>query len=141
LVDLRARQYDPNLGRFLTPDPLGPQDGNGTYVYVGDNPLGYTDPTGLKRGGCLSVWCFVRDNPLPFITYAATDSAGLGLMGGSGWIYRSCNAAKEITAIEKIIAPTHCVAFAGQMWGIGAGMVGAASAAEKRNYEQWASRQ
>jgi hypothetical protein len=32
LVDLRTRQCDSGLGRFLTPDPLGPQNGNGSYV-------------------------------------------------------------------------------------------------------------
>ncbi|MGH9655853.1 MAG: RHS repeat domain-containing protein [Bryobacteraceae bacterium] len=46
-----ARYYGSNDARFLTPDPLGgklvnPQTLN-KYVYVADNPLSYTDPTGL----------------------------------------------------------------------------------------------
>ncbi len=46
-----ARWYDQNTGRFLTRDPLGadvsdPQTMN-PYAYVSNNPLGYTDPTGL----------------------------------------------------------------------------------------------
>jgi RHS repeat-associated protein len=50
LVYLRARQYDPDLGRFVSLDPvLGalavPQTLN-RYAYVVNNPLKYTDPTG-----------------------------------------------------------------------------------------------
>jgi RHS repeat-associated protein len=62
LSNLRARQYDPTTGRFLSPDPLGPQNAASTYAYVADNPLGYTDPSGLKPRGntCSSPWCFVK---------------------------------------------------------------------------------
>jgi RHS repeat-associated protein len=40
-----ARYYDPDLGRFITEDPA--HDGQNWYVYAGDNPLTFTDPTGL----------------------------------------------------------------------------------------------
>jgi len=48
---LRARYYDPELGRFLTRDPVcgspnDPQSLN-RYAYVGNNPVNLTDPTGL----------------------------------------------------------------------------------------------
>ena len=39
-----ARQYDPTLGRFLSVDPK--REGASPYVYAGNNPLGYVDPTG-----------------------------------------------------------------------------------------------
>jgi RHS repeat-associated protein len=50
LVYLRARQYDPDLGRFVSLDPVlgslsAPQTLN-RYAYVVNNPLKYTDPTG-----------------------------------------------------------------------------------------------
>jgi len=48
---LRARQYDPTLGRFLSPDPLpGPltEPAVGAYVYVRDNPVNLVDPSGLE---------------------------------------------------------------------------------------------
>ena len=47
LVDMRARPYSPELGRFLTPDPLAHQGGMNLYAYVGNNPLRYRDPLGL----------------------------------------------------------------------------------------------
>lgn len=49
LYDLRARAYDPTLGRFLSPDPEAnpylPQTLNG-YAFGLNNPLRYRDPTG-----------------------------------------------------------------------------------------------
>ncbi len=50
LVDLRARTYDPELGRFLTPDawPGDPTSGQTTnrYTYLANDPLNATDPSG-----------------------------------------------------------------------------------------------
>ena len=50
LVYLRAKYYDPSIGRFLTadsivPDPLKSGGWNG-YIYVGNNPIAFTDPSG-----------------------------------------------------------------------------------------------
>jgi RHS repeat-associated protein len=42
----RARYYDPELGRFLTEDPLGFQAGINFYAYVGNNPINANDPSG-----------------------------------------------------------------------------------------------
>lgn len=47
----RARHYDPTLGRFLQPDPLGYVDGFNLYAYVGNNPINYWDPYGLFSWG------------------------------------------------------------------------------------------
>ncbi len=41
---LRARYYNPRLGRFLTEDPV--RDGNNWYVYCNNNPVRYVDPSG-----------------------------------------------------------------------------------------------
>ena len=41
-----ARYYDPLLGRFLQADTV--LDGMNRYAYCGNNPVMYTDPTGLK---------------------------------------------------------------------------------------------
>ncbi|MEA2623561.1 MAG: hypothetical protein QOH61_2471 [Chloroflexota bacterium] len=50
LINLRARLYDPTLGRFLSRDTFlgvasAPQSHN-PYAYAQDNPLRYTDPSG-----------------------------------------------------------------------------------------------
>ncbi|MCA8924963.1 MAG: RHS repeat-associated core domain-containing protein, partial [Planctomycetes bacterium] len=48
LYDLRARTYDPVLGRFLTPDPLSFAGGINLYVYVENDPTLRRDPLGLS---------------------------------------------------------------------------------------------
>mgnify|MGYP005846566911 CR=1 FL=1 len=46
-----ARYYDPALGRFVQADTLVPEPGNpqalNRYAYVNNNPVRYTDPTGM----------------------------------------------------------------------------------------------
>jgi len=47
LTYMQARYYDPVIGRFLQPDPVGYADGLNVYAYVGNDPVNNTDPTGL----------------------------------------------------------------------------------------------
>ncbi len=43
----RARYYDPNVGKFISEDPIGIDGGDfNLYRYVRNNPLNFTDPTG-----------------------------------------------------------------------------------------------
>ena len=44
-----ARYYDPELGRFMTPDPIS--DDWTPYSYVRNNPIMNNDPTGMMAGG------------------------------------------------------------------------------------------
>ncbi|MFD3648648.1 RHS repeat-associated core domain-containing protein [Streptomyces cyaneofuscatus] len=59
LYHFAARYYDPNIGRFTTPDPSG-QEKN-PYLYAAGDPVNEIDPTGLLFGidldinwGCLA---------------------------------------------------------------------------------------
>ncbi len=52
LIYLRNRYYDPEIGRFISPDPIfgsimDPQALN-PYVYANNNPINFNDPLGLK---------------------------------------------------------------------------------------------
>lgn len=47
----RARMYDPRLGRFLQPDPVGYTAGMNLYAFTGGDPINFLDPSGLGRNG------------------------------------------------------------------------------------------
>ena len=72
LVDMGARVYDPQLGRFLTPDPqvtgAHPAQAWNRYAYVSNNPLTSTDPDGHEECADCTFW----------------DEGGGGGWGGSG---------------------------------------------------------
>jgi RHS repeat-associated protein len=52
LVRLGARDYDAQTGRWTAKDPIRFRGGDANlYLYVGANPLQYTDPTGLGAAG------------------------------------------------------------------------------------------
>jgi len=81
LYYLRARHYNPALGRFMTRDPFAglvqvPQTLH-PYVYVGNNPINLTDPSGqfaplvlvgigagsFVVGGGVAAWNYRQANP------------------------------------------------------------------------------
>lgn len=51
LLFLRARYYNPLIGRFIVKDPLGITAGVNAYAYVGNDPVNYTDSQGLLEQG------------------------------------------------------------------------------------------
>ena len=55
-----SRAYDPETGRFCTPDPIAPTPGNpqalNRYSYVYNNPLKYVDPSGHSPEWFNEAW-------------------------------------------------------------------------------------
>lgn len=47
LLYMRARYYDPKLGRFITKDPIGFLGGLNLYKYAMNNPVNWIDPNGF----------------------------------------------------------------------------------------------
>ncbi|WP_151763982.1 RHS repeat domain-containing protein [Acinetobacter soli] len=45
------RYYNPELGRYMEPDPIGLEGGLNPYVYADNNPLSNVDPSGLQSVG------------------------------------------------------------------------------------------
>ncbi|HBY01724.1 MAG TPA: hypothetical protein DEG92_04150, partial [Rikenellaceae bacterium] len=50
LYNFRARWYSPELGRFISHDPIGYADGMNMYEGFRGNPVRYTDPMGTIAG-------------------------------------------------------------------------------------------
>ena len=57
LIYMGARYYDPRIGRFLQPDPVGFVEANihsfNRYAYANNNPYRYKDPDGQESVGTL----------------------------------------------------------------------------------------
>jgi RHS repeat-associated protein len=49
----RARYYSPQLGRFISQDPIGFNGGLNWYAYADGNPISEVDPTGLAGLGII----------------------------------------------------------------------------------------
>jgi RHS repeat-associated protein len=53
LYHYKARVYDPMMGKFLQPDPIGYGDGLNVYAYVHGDPVNAKDPNGLWEDICV----------------------------------------------------------------------------------------
>jgi len=97
---MNGRVYDPTLGRFLSADPFvagaGDAQAYNRYSYVGNNPLGATDPTGffslkdaLKIVAIVVVGVVTAGAGLVAIGAASSLWAGMGMVAtmsfGTGW--------------------------------------------------------
>ena len=78
------RAYDPELGRWLSVDPIGEAGGLNLYGYVGNDPVNWIDPDGLDRWivGQFHTGIVVED-PTSSTCYSRYD------FGPSGfpWVY------------------------------------------------------
>ena len=57
----RHRYYDPQIGRYVSKDPIGLLGGLNQYAYA-PNPIGWIDPIGLARCNCVPK---CTDNTVP----------------------------------------------------------------------------
>ena len=71
LVHMNGRIYDPEIGKFLSADPTlqfpESTQGYNRYVYAGNNPLTFTDPSGFSfwKRLMMVVGSFLSHLPLP----------------------------------------------------------------------------
>jgi RHS repeat-associated protein len=78
LVYMKARYYDPSVGRFISADPLRPKDGDhfsfNRYAYGNNNPYTFIDPTG--KSALSNFWASV-------MTSLGLSLAAHGVSGGA----------------------------------------------------------
>jgi len=65
--------YDPETGRYLSPDPIGLDGGLNLYAYVENDPVNYVDPWGLWSVG-VGAYAVVGGETF----YASTTCCKLG---------------------------------------------------------------
>ena len=88
LYYLRARYYDPEIGRFLSQDPV--PSGN-PYAYVGNNPVRFVDPSGnagIVPGGNPFGGCAIGSFN-PFCNSgggAGAGAGGIAIIAGTIWV-------------------------------------------------------
>jgi RHS repeat-associated protein len=116
LYYVRARYYDPAIGRFISEDPIGLEGGINTYAYANNSPTNAGDPTGLATYFCV-YWANSKGEIVSIIWCAPlyTNGGGEGRQrpeggggGGSGRARRriDCPAhmpAKDCQAFSKAI--------------------------------------
>lgn len=100
-LHLRARQYDPDTGRFNGVDPVsqGAGDAAGSsYAYVGNRPGMFTDPSGMipnpisavvspVRTGWSAVSNYVRNDPSAQFLHGEAIGAGLLVLNTGATAY------------------------------------------------------
>ena len=131
LVYLGARWYDPELGRFLSPDPAGYDPGVyesfNRYAYGNNNPYKYTDPDGhnatLALGGiAYESWQWLQGNGFDggsvlgaladgyngegdgFLRAAGEDvlTFGGGAVGAAAKLYRAARVVEAAEAVADV---------------------------------------
>jgi RHS repeat-associated protein len=140
LYNYNARFYSATLGRFISVDPVGgsesdPQGWN-AYAYVRNNPLAYTDPTGMFGWSDITeaaqeLW----DNGTSLISggrHAAGDAVDLGIEKAKAATYAVADVANDCWGNELCQAGVIGAGVAGCSFATGApvacGMAGAALA-------------
>jgi RHS repeat-associated protein len=69
----RARYYDSSTGRFLSEDPIGWMGGLNYYSYVGNSPINWNDPHGLRKRCCFQTWAECYTNCIDILAPGFTE--------------------------------------------------------------------
>ena len=91
LYHYRARAYDPETGTFLQEDPIGLAGGDMNLSrYVGSNPIGYSDPSGL-----IGERAATYGQAQAVAGYAGSIGSGLGcIFGGIASVFDTVSQAR-----------------------------------------------
>lgn len=120
---MRARYYDPNVGRFISEDPIGFEGGEtNLFAYVGNQPINRIDPSGeagitIGLEGAVALFGFggqagiygnvshdLKKSWYEGWSWSVTASAGGGaaasVYGLSGGVHVSANNSTNVSQLE-----------------------------------------
>ena len=80
---MRARYYDPEIGRFISEDPIGLEAGVNLYAYVGGNPLNYIDPDGNIALPLIAVLPIIGGTINAGVAALTGGNVGAAFVGGA----------------------------------------------------------
>jgi RHS repeat-associated protein len=118
LIFFGRRYYCPELGRWITQDPLGFKGGPNLYAYVHNSPLTEADLYGLLSiGNCLGTmscmafkgleWTGANLIPIPYLRGVVESVGRWGAGGNFCGPSRYCTGGSEIITIPGRNAPHH----------------------------------
>lgn len=107
------RYYSPEIGRYISSDPIGLEAGTNTYVYVAANPLVTIDPEGLTVEQIMQIVELAREREpgndpdlkglkIPPNSKIFVDSLRLGTSG------QYSNKTDEVTLDARYLADLNC---------------------------------
>lgn len=136
LYYFRARYYDPEIGRFLSEDPLGFDGGDvNLYAYAANNPLRFNDPSGncpvcitagigalIGAGGGALTAAVQGKNASEILFAAGAGAVAGGLIGsGVGFLAGEAAVATSVAAFNaEILGFNGALALGGAIEGAGA---------------------
>jgi RHS repeat-associated protein len=117
LINMNGRIYDPDLGRFISPDPYVQMPGNtqnfNRYSYALNNPLVYTDPSGefldlaLFLGGAAILRGWFESGGINFQDKKFWEGSLKGLLQTGGMILGAHTATGPLSAIANMTSAMH----------------------------------
>ncbi|UUV21794.1 RHS repeat-associated core domain-containing protein [Paenimyroides aestuarii] len=104
-----ARYYDPRISIFVSVDPLAEQTME-PYLYTGNNPIMFTDPTGMSKDGIEHDYkmnsegdiTLVRETDDDFDRILKTDNKGNIVKYGEGFLVPKSKKGQEKVAVDNI---------------------------------------
>jgi len=97
------REYMPDWGRYLQPDPIGLNAGTNMFQSVGANPLRYIDPDGLDIIIAARAGATMRSAPIPHVSSGTTDRGVLRGFRPKSELAAAGSLAKGIVGLDPTV--------------------------------------